>query len=442
MTGASGIPQECEHHTVIVVGGGPGGLPLAAVLGGWHPYYRESARFMARYPALAQMLAAHSGTLLGLDLPSLVQRGVSPGDLFRLLHHPQEDYLGPQDAAMEFRRGPALDVLLLTREPVGGLWNNVPHNLLTLSPGHWMEFAFYPLAQFAAETGRVIDPNALILKQDIVAYYHAIPERFGVADRIHTAENVERIEPHPQGFLLTARSTGGDTERRYTCRYLVYAAGQRCRLRRLNVPGEDLPFVTHHYDRPEDFPGDSVVVVGGGRSGDWAATELFDAGKQVHYVMRQEPERHWRLINDSRHNLPYYRRIAQILESGDPRMEPLYYSQVTRFDDGGDRGRVTVAQNGSSRTLETDHAILEIGGIVDYTLFHDFPPIQRVEKHDRYRFQCYQARTHPHNYGSIDIPNLYFGGYLAEGLGLVVIGMHGAGYAIAGDILQREDAWL
>jgi thioredoxin reductase len=440
MTGESGPARDCEHHTVIVVGGGPGGLPLAAVLGGWHPYYRESARFTARYAALAQLLAGHKGTLLGLDFAALVRLGVAPGDLFRLLHHPQEGFHGLEDAAMEFRRGDALDVLLLTREAVGGLWNNVPHNLLTLSPGHWMEFAFYPLAQFAAETGRSLDPNALILKRHLVDYYHAIPERFGVADCIRTTADVERIEPHPRGFMLTARDTRDGTEHCYTCRYLVYAAGQRCRLRRLEVPGEELPFVTHHYDRPEDFPGDTVVVVGGGRSGDWAATELYDAGKRVFYVMRQEPERHWRLINDSRHNLPYYRRIAEILESGDPRMEPLYHTRIARFDTSGERGQVTVAQNGSQRVLETDHAVLEIGGIVDYSLFHGFPPIQRVEKHDRYRFQCYQARTHPHNYASIDIPNLYFGGYLAEGLGLVVISMHGAGYAIAGDILQRETA--
>jgi hypothetical protein len=46
--------------------------------------------------------------------------------------------------------------------------------------------------------------------------------------------------------------------------------------------------------------------------------------------------------------------------------------------------------------------------------------------------------THPHNYESVDVPNLYMGGYLATGIGLVVIAMHGTTYAIAGDILQKE----
>ena len=57
---------------------------------------------------------------------------------------------------------------------------------------------------------------------------------------------------------------------------------------------------------------------------------------------------------------------------------------------------------------------------------------------DNYRFQVDQVRTHVHNYESLDIPNLYIGGYLASGIGLVVIAMHGTTYAIAGDILQKE----
>ena len=89
--------------------------------------------------------------------------------------------------------------------------------------------------------------------------------------------------------------------------------------------------------------------------------------------------------------------------------------------------------------VEVDHVLKEIGGSADYSLLSGFEqPLQLVEKYDSYRFQVHQARVHPHSYESIDIPNLYPGGYLAEGIGLVVISMHGTTYAIAADILKKE----
>ena len=424
-----------EHHTVIIVGGGPAGLPLAAVLGGWHPHYRKSRIFAQRHPQLAEYLETCGERLLGLEFADLVRRGLQPVDLFRTLHHPRQLFEDLDQIAMEFRREEPLDYLLITREEVGGLWNGAPRNLLTLSPGQWMEFAFYPLAQHAVEKGMDLDVNALIAKTDLIDYYHRVPVRFGQEERIRTFEEVTRIRPNDQGFLLNSREVKGGAERRYTCKYLVYAGGQRGLLRRLGVPGEELPFVTHRYDKPEDFPGERVLVVGGGRSGDWAATELHDAGKQVYYAMRQEPELHWRLINDSRHGLPYYTRIAEILEGGSPRMDALYGTQMRRIEESG---RVTVDQGGEERVLEVDHVIAEIGGSADYSLFEGFPPLQLEEKYDDYRFQVHQVRTHPHSYESVDVPNLYPGGYLAAGIGLVVIAMHGTTYAIAGDILQKE----
>ena len=81
--------HKIEHRTVIIVGGGPAGLPIAAVLGGWHPYYRESRIFSQRYPQLAASLSTHKSTLLELDFSKLADNGIPPIDLFHLLHHPR-----------------------------------------------------------------------------------------------------------------------------------------------------------------------------------------------------------------------------------------------------------------------------------------------------------------------------------------------------------------
>ena len=455
-------PSQPEHHTAIIVGGGPAGLALAVVLGGWHPHFRESPILRQRYPQLADFLARTRGTLLGMDFRSLAPQ-LAPVDLFRILHHPRQLFENLGQIAMEFRPGPALDYLLITQEEVGGVWNKVPQNLLTLSPGQWMELAFHPLAQHVEERSVDLDDvNDLILKRHLVDYYRAIPERFGQESRMRTNERVERIEPHEEGFMLTTRDVsgwhrrrqalgtrsapvpqpfenpGGGQLRRYTCRYLVYAAGQRCILRRLGIPGEELPGVHCYYDRAEDFPGERVLVIGGGRSADWAATELHDAGRKVCYAMRQPRERHWRLIGDSRGGLPYYARIAEIMEGDRRRFEALYETRAAKFAPSGDAILATLAGNGSERRLEVDHVVKEIGGWPDYSVFQGFPPLRLFEKHDPYRFQVHQMRTHPHNYESIDVPDLYAGGYLAQDIGLVVIAMHGTTYAIAGDILQKE----
>jgi len=427
--------MNAEHHTVIIVGGGPAGLPLAVVLGGWHPFYRDSRIFESRYAPIAGYLQQFDDNLLGLDMQALVRSGLKPVELFRSLHHPRQLFEGLDQVAMEFRRAAPLDTLLISREPVGGLWNNAPKNLLTLSPGQWMEFAFHPLAQYADEIGLDLDVNELIVKTDLIDYYHSIPERFEVAKNIRNSEDVLRIEPHEQGFQLSSRDVVSGEERLYTCKYLVLATGQRGQLRDLQVSGEDLPFVTGRYDKPEDFPGERVVVVGGGRSGDWAAVELHDAGKQVYYAMRQDPAVHWQLINDSRQGLPYYKRIAEILESRSPRLDSMYHTQVTKIGEGG---QVELETPDGARIIEVDHVIKEIGGVADYSILQGFDALQLTPMRDNYRFQVNQVRTHAHNYESLDIDNLYIGGYLAAGIGLVVISMHGTTYAISGDILQKE----
>mgnify|MGYP001420096526 CR=1 FL=1 len=86
----------------------------------------------------------------------------------------------------------------------------------------------------------------------------------------------------------------------------------------------------------------------------------------------------------------------------------------------------------------TADMIGEIGGTADYSILKGFPEIQLVDKHDPYRFQVRQMKVHHHSYESTDVANLYPGGYLAQGIGLVVFAMHGTTYPIAASILQKE----
>ena len=116
-----------EHHTVIIVGGGPAGLLLAVVLGGWRPYFRGSELFRERYPELDGYLETIDHTLLGLDFEDLLRSNLQPVDLFRLLHHPGLKFRGPEQIALTFRKEEPIDYLLITREEVGGLRNHLRH---------------------------------------------------------------------------------------------------------------------------------------------------------------------------------------------------------------------------------------------------------------------------------------------------------------------------
>jgi thioredoxin reductase (NADPH) len=87
------------------------------------------------------------------------------------------------------------------------------------------------------------------------------------------------------GFALTTRPAGG--ERRYRCRRLVLVTGGTDRPRRLDVPGEDLPHVSHYFDDPHKYFRRRVLVVGGKNSAVEAALRCHAAGAEVSISYRR-----------------------------------------------------------------------------------------------------------------------------------------------------------
>jgi thioredoxin reductase (NADPH) len=56
----------------------------------------------------------------------------------------------------------------------------------------------------------------------------------------------------------------------------------------LNIPGEDLPKVTHYYDNPHPYIGQKVLVIGARNSACDAALECYYKGAEVSMAIREE----------------------------------------------------------------------------------------------------------------------------------------------------------
>ncbi len=101
---------------------------------------------------------------------------------------------------------------------------------------------------------------------------------------------MEAIEPQGGAFLVRttrARPGAAPVEAARCARHVVVATGYYDNPKRLGVPGEDLPHVSHYFDEPHPYHGRRVVIVGGSNSAAEAALVLFRAGAHVTLVHRR-----------------------------------------------------------------------------------------------------------------------------------------------------------
>jgi len=116
-------------------------------------------------------------------------------------------------------------------------------------------------------------------RAEALEYYRRIHNKFAL--NTHLFEEVSAIHKDADNLFAIHTSKG-----EYTCRNVIVATGFYDIPMYLNIPGEELPKVSHYYNDPHYYAGQNVIVVGASNSSIDAALETYRKGANVTLVIR------------------------------------------------------------------------------------------------------------------------------------------------------------
>ena len=158
----------------------------------------------------------------------------------------------------------------------GCLCNSIFHypvNMVFFTTPELLEIGDLPL----------VSPNEKPTRVEALKYYRKAAEHYALELRLF--ELVVRVEGSDGNFTVLTR-TENRAPGKYQGKKIVVATGYYDLPNRLNVPGEDLPHVSHYYTEPFAYWKEPVVVVGGKNSAAEAALDLYRNGAKVTLVHR------------------------------------------------------------------------------------------------------------------------------------------------------------
>jgi thioredoxin reductase (NADPH) len=192
-----------------------------------------------------------------------------------------------------------------------------------------------------------------------LAYLRAVVEQFDL--RIRTYEPVIDLRRDNGFYRLTTDRHG--VQRAYAAEKVVLAVGDMASPQRLEIPGEDLPHVSHYFRDPHDYFKTRLLIVGGKNSAVEAALRCWRAGADVTLSYRGESLDRKRV---KPHLLP---DLETQIEKGNIRFLP--GTRPLNFQPGIARLVEETARGTPSVSLEvpTDFVLLCTGFVADTRLF-------------------------------------------------------------------------
>ena len=197
----------------------------------------------------------------------------------------------------------ALDYLILEKGVLVNSLYHYPQNMTFFSTSDRLEIGEIPF----------ISHNPKPTRAEALEYYRRVTAAWKL--NVNLYEGVDRFEKTKEGFIV---HTPKDS---YSTKNIVMATGFYDLPYLLDVPGEDLPKVTHYYKEPHPYFGMDLVVVGAANSAVDVALETYRKGaKSVTLVIREK---------EVGQNVKYWARPDIVNRIKEGSIKAFYEAQIT-----------------------------------------------------------------------------------------------------------------
>ncbi|MEI6947553.1 YpdA family putative bacillithiol disulfide reductase [Paraflavisolibacter sp. H34] len=163
-----------------------------------------------------------------------------------------------------------LNYLIMEKGALVNSLYNYPLNMTFFSTSERLEIGGVPFVSISPKPTR----------SEALEYYRRVTTTYQL--QVHLFEKVESV--HRQNGVFVLHTSKAE----YRSRNIVLATGFYDIPNKMNIPGEDLPKVTHYYHDPHYYAFQNVLVVGANNSSVDVALETYRKGANVTMVIRDE----------------------------------------------------------------------------------------------------------------------------------------------------------
>jgi bacillithiol disulfide reductase len=167
----------------------------------------------------------------------------------------------------------SLDYLLIEKGCIVNSIHNFPVQMTFFTTPELLEIGGLPL----------ITPYQKPTRIEALKYYRRVADTYRL--KTHLYETVLRVAGRDGDFVIETK-TRDEQHHSYHARKVVVATGYYDIPNSLNIPGEDLPKVSHYYTEAHPYYNQDVAVIGGKNSAAIAALDLYRTGARVTLIHR------------------------------------------------------------------------------------------------------------------------------------------------------------